>query len=719
MNSTYPAIFQALQSASLSPFQFTFTDNTQLTGSSNPPDRISYGVSWQSVNGTSYYLSTANGPYAIASSASAGNLPFFPLTSAGQATITLPFIPTNSCNIFVAVGTAPTIPLNGLSPPTPPTSYYDIVEFTLDASGVATTVPPPYEHLPTLNIDTSQVTQFGMPLEVTGQTTTSQSTSVGVSPGVNRATFFTAYTNFVNATAPGPMSAPSPYVALIVNNPAPGSPPPFGILNPTEYIRQGKDTTGQFAPVFNTALVHLFEQQNANPAAPTLTLNLDSTDGVWTGTATTVTTASANNNPNSGKSFNVLKFTNSTDGTVYIYEPFFTTNGFGGGGGPAGSNLTASTVQAAPSWIATASESPGEMVFGNDGVFDDAASQLDPTTGMALSANQQSALGNIEDQLVAALNRGIADVSFSGDTTTAWTTASNFYPSGHEANAYAAFMHSNAYPTGNPAGQGTAVFVNNQSYAFAYDDQGGFASSFGFGMQSTSQTTLAVTLGPWTGSTPNAIYVRNLYKLLLNRVPEGGAQFWINALNNGMAPAAVVQAIEGSKEYLTDIMTALYQHYLHRAPEGPGLQNWVSALQGGATIETVTASILASPEYFAGHGGANPGFVHGLYQDVLGRTASAGEVQIWVTNLNKGETRAQVALTFLTSNEYYTDLVKGGPWTPFNPETNWGGYYPEFLSHAGSAVEWAYWVNKLAQGATDQVVLAAIFGSAEGYQHRS
>ncbi len=384
--------------------------------------------------------------YSIASSTSVGNLPFFPLTSAGQTTITLPFIPTNSCNIFLAVGTAPTIPLNGLSPPTPPTSYYDIVEFTFDANGVATSVPSPYEHLPTLNIDTSQVTQFGMPLEVTGQTTTSQSTSVGVTPSVNRETFFTAYTNFVNATAPGPMSTPSPYASLIVNNSGPGSPPPFGILNPTEYIGQGEDTSGQFAPVFNAALVHLFEQQHANPAAPTLNLKLDSTDGVWTGVATTVTAVSSDNNPNSGKTYNVLKFTNSADGTIYVYEPFFTTNGFADGG-PAGSNLTASTVQTAPSWITATSESPGEMVFGNDGAFDDAANQLDPTTGKALSANQRSALGNIEDQLVAALNRGIADVSFSGDTTTAWTTASHFYPSGHEANAYAAFMHSNAYPT--------------------------------------------------------------------------------------------------------------------------------------------------------------------------------------------------------------------------------------------------------------------------------
>jgi hypothetical protein len=449
-----------------------------------------------------------------------------------------------------------------------------------------------------------------------------------------------------------------------------------------------------------------------------LTLKLDSTDGVWTGTATTVTATSANNNPNSGKTYNVLKFTNSADGTIYVYEPFFTTNGFADGG-PAGSDLTASTAQAAPSWITTRSESPGEMVFGNDGVFDDAANQLDPTTGQALSANQQSALGNIEDQLVAALNRGIADVSFSGDTTTAWTTSSNFYPTRHEANAYAAFMHSNAYPTGNPAVQGTAVFINNESYAFAYDDQGGFASAFGFGMQSPSQTTLAVALGPWTSSSPNAVYVGNIYKLLLNRAPESGAQYWINALNNGMTPAAVVQAIESSTEYLTDVMTALYQHYLHRAPEGPGLQGWVSALQGGMTIENVTALILSSPEYFADQGGANPGFVQGLYQEVLGRTASAGEIQIWATNLNKGETRAQVALTFLTSNEYQTDLVKGGPWTPYNPETNWGGYYLEFLSHAGSPAEWAYWVSKLAQGQTDQVVLAGIFGSVEGYQHWS
>ncbi len=201
--------------------------------------------------------------------------------------------------------------------------------------------------------------------------------------------------------------------------------------------------------------------------------------------------------------------------------------------------------------------------------------------------------------------------------------------------------------------------------------------------------------------------------------PRRRGQFWVNALNNGMAPAAVVLAIESSKEYLTDVMTALYQHYLQRAPEGPGLNGWVSILQSGETIENVTAMILSSSEYFADQGGANSGFVQGLYQEMLGRTASAGEVQVWVTNLNQGETRAHAAFAFLSSNEYRTDLVKGGPWTPYNPETNWGGYYPEFLSHAGSPAEWAYWVTKLAQGQTDQFLLADIFGSVEGYQHWS
>ena len=119
---------------------------------------------------------------------------------------------------------------------------------------------------------------------------------------------------------------------------------------------------------------------------------------------------------------------------------------------------------------------------------------------------------------------------------------------------------------------------------------------------------------------------------------------WVNALNVGTAPAAVVQEIEQSPEYLNDVVRALYQHYLNRAPDSGGLTALTGQLAGGVSIESVTAEILSSPEYFNDKGGNNTAFVQGLYQDVLGRTGSPTDVQGWVNALNSGATRDQVAL---------------------------------------------------------------------------
>ena len=130
----------------------------------------------------------------------------------------------------------------------------------------------------------------------------------------------------------------------------------------------------------------------------------------------------------------------------------------------------------------------------------------------------------------------------------------------------------------------------------------------------------------------------------------------------------------------------------------------------------MTADILGSAEYFNDQGMTNLGFVKGLYPGSAwpARLVPA-EWNAWVTVLSTGTTRTQVAFDFLTSQEYRTDLVAGGPWTPYLPITNWGGYYPEFLLRPGSSAEWSGWVQALASGMSDQAVLAAIFGSPEGY----
>jgi hypothetical protein len=202
--------------------------------------------------------------------------------------------------------------------------------------------------------------------------------------------------------------------------------------------------------------------------------------------------------------------------------------------------------------------------------------------------------------------------------------------------------------------------------------------------------------------TANQAYVANAYQLLLSRAPDTNASFWVNALDNGGSAAGVVLGIEDSEEYLKDQVTLMYNRYLKRNPDTDGEQHWLNSLLAGGTLEGVAEGLTSSQEYFVLHGGTNQGFITALYQDVLNRSASNAEIAGWESVLDNGISRLNVSTGFLTSQEYRTDLVQAD--------------YMTFLLRQADTGGLSSWVNALNGGATDQQVLAQIFGSPEGYQ---
>ena len=216
-----------------------------------------------------------------------------------------------------------------------------------------------------------------------------------------------------------------------------------------------------------------------------------------------------------------------------------------------------------------------------------------------------------------------------------------------------------ATPTGTPTGQGknfvgsvTAVPISAGVATFdfrsTFDSSSGnsftatFTAEQGFVSGNTSAFSPAIALG----GNANTVFVGSAYALLLNRAPDaGGATFWVNGLNSQtFTPASVVLGIEGSREYITDQIDAMYPRYLNR-PAGPqDKQTWAAFIQAGGTFEQVAAALVNSQEFYVLNGGTDQGFITGLYADILKRGATTAELAYWETVLNSGASRASVAI---------------------------------------------------------------------------
>jgi hypothetical protein len=204
------------------------------------------------------------------------------------------------------------------------------------------------------------------------------------------------------------------------------------------------------------------------------------------------------------------------------------------------------------------------------------------------------------------------------------------------------------------------------------------------------------------GGNTNNLFVASAYGLLLNRLPDPNAAAWVNLMNNGDSAAGVVLGIASSTEYLNSQVNAMYELYLRRPADPGGEQAWTDFLVAGGTLEEVAVGLTSSQEYYVLQGGTNQGFITGLYNQVLKRNGSVGEIAGWETALDAGVPRVNVSAAFLTSQEYRTNLVQAD--------------YMTFLLRPADEGGLTAWVDALNAGATGQEVLAQIFGSPEGYQ---
>jgi hypothetical protein len=164
---------------------------------------------------------------------------------------------------------------------------------------------------------------------------------------------------------------------------------------------------------------------------------------------------------------------------------------------------------------------------------------------------------------------------------------------------------------------------------------------------------------------------------------------------------AVAATFTHSVEYDTAFVTAAYQHFLGRGASGAELAGWATAMQNGLTDAQVEANLVGSAEYIAAHGGLGAGWVHGLFQDLLGRTPAQSEINGWLQALVAGATPVQVAYNIAASPERAAQRVIAD--------------YTTVLGRSPAPAELNSWVQVLASGASNENVLANLVGSYECY----
>jgi hypothetical protein len=162
--------------------------------------------------------------------------------------------------------------------------------------------------------------------------------------------------------------------------------------------------------------------------------------------------------------------------------------------------------------------------------------------------------------------------------------------------------------------------------------------------------------GSLTGS---AAFVQSLYLQFLHRAGDlnnpQDAQVWVTLLNSGTSQATVADAVARSNEAFGIQVEQLYQRLLGRGAGASEEAGWVSVLQHGQTLESVTSQIIGSVEYQSQFMD-DTAFVRSLFRNLLQREGSASDIAAWVSAL-PALGRAGVIQDFLKSLEFQQDVI--------------------------------------------------------------
>jgi hypothetical protein len=255
-------------------------------------------------------------------------------------------------------------------------------------------------------------------------------------------------------------------------------------------------------------------------------------------------------------------------------------------------------------------------------------------------------------------------------------------------------------PAGTTTGTITGTLINHGIYGGTNTKTLTFTLT-----QATSATnTLSITaLGPrpiGLGLSGQEQFVESLYVDELGRSGSVVELFsWVAVLDGPGGQLAVVHGIEQSAEARKFLVQNWYRIFLGRQAGSGEESLWTNKLLAGETEEMVLGQFLSdstSNEFYQraqtliSSGAADERFVQALYQTLLHRTASSGEVAGWVGALPQ-EGRQGVVLGILQSADFRTGLFVA--------------YYEIMLHRQPDSSGLAGWVNSGLDASTVRILL--------------
>lgn len=177
---------------------------------------------------------------------------------------------------------------------------------------------------------------------------------------------------------------------------------------------------------------------------------------------------------------------------------------------------------------------------------------------------------------------------------------------------------------------------------------------------------------------------------------------WLQAFAAGTPRSSMPVDLARSDEWLEVEVTKIYRQALDRDPDPAGLAYWVDELRRGGRVTRIGSLVFGSPEVYARAGGTPAAFVAYLYDRILDRTPSAGDVAYWTGQLAV-RSGGSVAADMFASRESRTGRVTA--------------LYHGVLGRAPDAAGLSYWVDRLAT--TNDVMLAASLASSPEFLSRA